>query len=196
ANVYPTRDFLACGLGEGASRGCRHCPLEWESCSHIIGYCPAVQEARIKRHNDICGVLAEEARKIGWEIYIEPHLRDSTNELFKPDLILVKGSCAKVVDVTVCYGSGITTLSDAAAEKARKYQHLAGEVRVLTSAMEIEFLGFPVGARGKWYVGNDRLLSDTGLSTSRCKWIARVLSQRALLSLVDIIHIFVSRGRQ
>ncbi|KGL72574.1 hypothetical protein N309_04077, partial [Tinamus guttatus] len=160
ANVYPTREFLVRGLGEGAPRGCRHCPAEWESCSHIIRYCPAVQEARIRRHNDICSVLAEEAKELGWVIYIEPHLRDNTNELFKPDLVLVKGSCAKVEDVTTRYESGLTTWSDAAAEKARKYQHLAGEVRALTSATNVDFLGFPIGTRGKWYIGNNGLLSD------------------------------------
>ncbi|KGL76544.1 hypothetical protein N309_14686, partial [Tinamus guttatus] len=168
----PTWEFLVCGLGEGAPKGCRHCPAEWESCSHITGYCPVVQEARIKRHNNICGVLTEEAWRVGWEIYVESHLRDNNNELFKLDLIMVKGCCAKVVDVTVHYESGVTTLSDAVAEKDRKYQHLVGEIRTLTSANEIEFLGFPIGTRGKWCLGNDRLLSDFGVSTSHCKRVA------------------------
>ncbi|KGL78284.1 hypothetical protein N309_03757, partial [Tinamus guttatus] len=193
----PTRAFLARGLGEGAVRGCRHCPAELETCAHIIGYCPAVQEARIKRHNNLCSLLAKEAQELGWVvIYLEPHLSDKTNELFKPDLVLVKGIRAIVVDITVCYESGLSTLSDAVAEKVSKYKHLVEEVRALTPVSEIEFVGFPLGARGKWYSDNERLLTDLGLSSSRSKRIVRVFSQRALLSSMDIIYIFVSRARQ
>ncbi|KGL83141.1 hypothetical protein N309_05172, partial [Tinamus guttatus] len=180
ANVYPTREFLARGLDEGASRGCRHCPAECETCAHIIGYCPAVQEAQIKRHNKLCSLLAKEAQELGWIVYLEPHLSDSNNELFKPDLVLVKGVRAIVVDITVRYESGLTTLSDTAAEKVGKYKHLVEEVRALTSTSEIEFVGFPIGARGKWYSGNERLLTDLGLSSSHMKRIARVFSHTAL----------------
>ncbi|KGL81735.1 hypothetical protein N309_13020, partial [Tinamus guttatus] len=169
---------------------------ELETCAHIIGYCPAVQEARIKRHNILCSLLAKEAQGLGWVVYLEPHLRDKSKELFKPDLVLVKGIRAIVVDVTVRYESGLSTLNDAAAEKVGKYKHPVEEVRALTSVSEVEFVGFPLGARGKWYNGNEKLLTDLGLSPSCLRRIARILSQRALLSSVDIIHIFASRARQ
>ncbi|KFV88667.1 hypothetical protein N308_03567, partial [Struthio camelus australis] len=195
ANVYPTREYLARGLGEGVPKGCRHCPAEWETCAHIISYCPAVQDARIRRHNVLCGLLAEEAKKLGWEIFIEPHLRGQDNEFLKPDLIVVKEGRARVVDVTVRFESNLSTLGDAAGEKVRKYQHLDEQVRSLTRAGEVQFLGFPLGARGKWYAGNDTLLADLGLSGSRMKKIARLFSRRALLSSVDILHIFASKGK-
>ncbi|NWX94457.1 PO22 protein, partial [Nothoprocta pentlandii] len=185
ANVYPSWEFLACGLGEGAPRACRHCPVEWESSLHKIGYCPVVQDARIKRH---LVWIAEERNgfQTGWEVFLEPHPRDFTEELFKPHLVLGKGVHAKVVDITVRY-SQLTTWSDVATKKARKYQHLVPDVRALTSSTETEFLGFPIGARGKFYKGNERLLSELGLSTSQSKRMVRVFSQRALLSSVDII---------
>ncbi|NXD18378.1 PO22 protein, partial [Nothocercus nigrocapillus] len=174
ANVYPTREFLTCGLGEGALNGHRHCPVEWESCSRIIGYCPVVQDVQIKRHNSLCGLFAKEAKRLGWEIFMEPHLRDNNKELFKTDLVIVNGICAKVADVIVLYEAGLTTLSDAVTEKAEKYRHLEEQVQALTPAMDIEFLGFPTGAWGwKWYIGNERLLTDLGLSSSHSKRIAR-----------------------
>ena len=49
ANVYPTREFLARGRQESQIKSCRHCQAENESSAHIIGYCPVVQDARIKR---------------------------------------------------------------------------------------------------------------------------------------------------
>lgn len=49
ANVYPTREFLARGRQDTQIKFCWHCQAENETCSCIIGYCPAVQDARIKR---------------------------------------------------------------------------------------------------------------------------------------------------
>nr|XP_025963960.1 prolactin-releasing peptide receptor isoform X3 [Dromaius novaehollandiae] len=82
---------------------------------------------------------------------------------------------------------------DTAVEKVRKYQHLMEQVKELTRAGEVEFLGFPVGTRRKWYKVNDGFLDDLGLSSSRQTRIARCFSQRALLFSLDILHIFTSK---
>jgi len=57
-------------------------------------------------------------------------------------------------------------LADAATEKVKKYQHLRNQVQELTNTTNIKFMGFPLGARGKWYQGNYELLTDLGLSSS------------------------------
>ncbi|KFR02577.1 hypothetical protein Y956_09711, partial [Nipponia nippon] len=160
-----------------------------------LGYCPVVQEARIKRHNYLCELLMVEAKKKDWVVFQEPLLRDTQNELYKPDLIFIKEQQALVVDVTVRFESRQTSLLDAAVEKVRKYQHLKEQIRELTNASDIKFVGFPLGARGKWHQGNYELLKDLGLSGSRQEKVARRLSKRALFSSVDIIHIFVSQAR-
>ncbi|RLV62413.1 hypothetical protein DV515_00019342, partial [Chloebia gouldiae] len=134
ANVYPTREFLARGRQEALVRSCRHCGADYETVAHIVGNCPITQEARIKRHNAICEILSQEAKKEGWTVFHEPHLRDENNELFKPDLIMVKGLKAYVVDVTVRYEHNISSLRAAAAEKAKKYQRLHSQVKDLTNA--------------------------------------------------------------
>ncbi|KFP15231.1 hypothetical protein Z169_15067, partial [Egretta garzetta] len=162
---------------------------------HIIGYCPAVQEARIKRHKQLCELLVEEAKKKEWVVFLEPLLRDDNNELYKPDLIFVKESQALVVDVTVRYESKLTSLKDAAAEKVKKYQHLKNQVQELTNTSTIKFLGFPIGARGKWHPDNYDVLKELGLSGSRQEKVARRLSNRALFSSVDIVHMFASKAR-
>ncbi|KFQ95050.1 hypothetical protein Y956_03504, partial [Nipponia nippon] len=195
ANVYPTREFLSRGRQDSQNKSCRHCTAESETCSHIIGYCPVVQEARIKRHNYLCELLMAEATKKEWVVFQEPLLRDTQNELYKPDLIFIKEQQALVVDITVRFESKQTSLSDAAAEKVRKYQHLKEQIRELMNASDSKFVGFPLGACVKWHQGNYELLKDLGLSGSRQEKVARRLSKRALFSSADIIHIFVSQAR-
>jgi len=123
ANVYPTREFLATGRKDNQLKSCQHCGADTENCSRIISYCPAVQDARIKRHNYLCELLVKEAKKKEWVIFQEPLLRDDNNELYKSDLVFVKGDQALVVDITVRYESKSTSLADAATEKIKKYQH-------------------------------------------------------------------------
>ncbi|KFO52475.1 hypothetical protein N302_00029, partial [Corvus brachyrhynchos] len=195
ANVYPTREFLARGRKDKYIKACRHCEADNETCAHIIGNCPITQDARIKRHNYICKVLSEEAKKKDWVVFQEPHIRDTNKELYKPDLIFVKDARAFVVDVTVRYEASKTSLEEAAAEKVNKYKHLTEEIRELTNAKDVVFMGFPLGARGKWYHGNFELLGALGLSKTRQEKAARTLSSIALTSSVDIVHMFASRSR-
>lgn len=195
ANVYPTREFLARGRQDKHIKACRHCKADNETCAHIIGNCPATQDARIKRHNYICEVLSREAKKKDWVVFQEPHLRDNNKELYKPDLVLVKDARAFVVDVTVRYESAKTSLEEAAAEKVDKYKHLEKEIQELTNAKDIVFVGFPLGARGKWYHNNFELLEALGLSRTRQEKTARTLTSIALTSSVDIVHMFASRSR-
>lgn len=84
------REYLASGRQDTQIKNCRHCQAENETCSHTIGYCPTVQDARIKRHNQLCELLAEEAKKKEWVIFQEPLLKDHQNEFYKSALIFVK----------------------------------------------------------------------------------------------------------
>lgn len=121
-------------------------------------------------------------------------MRDEVNELFKPDLIFVKGSKAVVVDVTVRYEHSESSLREAASEKARKYQHLHLQIQHLTNVKDINYVGFPMGAHGKWFSKNAELLSALGLSKTRLERTARALASTVLFASVDIVHIFTSKA--
>jgi len=166
-----------------------------KNCAHIIGYCPAVQDARIKRHNYLCELLANEEKKKEWVVFPGLLLRDNCNELYKPDLVFVKGDQALVVDITVRFESKPTSLAAAATKKVKKYQYLRNQVQELTNTTNIKFMGFPLSARGKWYQGDHELLTDLGLSSSRNEKVARCLPNRALFTSVDIIHIYASKSQ-
>ncbi|TRZ14171.1 hypothetical protein HGM15179_012939 [Zosterops borbonicus] len=116
---------------------------EFETSAHVIGNCPVTRDVRIKRHNSICEILSHEAKRENWTVYQEPHLRDEKNELYKPDLIFVKGNKAFVVDVTVRYKNNNSSLKEAAAEKAKKYQGLLPQIKELTNTDAVEFVGSP-----------------------------------------------------
>ncbi|KAI4874215.1 hypothetical protein NFI96_005715 [Prochilodus magdalenae] len=96
AKVYPTREALTRGrIKEWAD--CRRCGAPLESCSHILGQCPAVQSSRIERHNKLCALLAEEAEACGWKTLREPRISGPSGELRLPDMVLSKGSTALVI---------------------------------------------------------------------------------------------------
>jgi len=148
-NVYPTRAFLARGRQEAQIKSCQHRQAKNKTCSHVIGYCSSVQDTRIKKHNQLCELLVNDAKEIDWMVFQEPLLKDGKNELYKPDLLFVNRNQALVADIIVRYNSKSTSLTDAAAEKVRKYQHLKDQAQELTNATSIKLLGFLLGARGK-----------------------------------------------
>ena len=189
ANVYPNRETLGRGRKD-AHLMCRKCSARVESSSHILGQCPAVQGARIARHNKICAALVKEARRLDWEIYQEPRLKTVEGELRKPDLVFVKDQTAMVIDVTVRWEYNAATLSRAAFEKIRYYSGLREQIKALTGAHTVHFRGFPIGARGKWHEDNTDVLLELGTSERRAGSLARHLSRRTLLYSLDILAMF------
>lgn len=189
ANVYPTRECLNRGR-RGALVRCRKCSATYESCSHILGQCPAVQAARITRHNKICDILVDEAKELGCEIHKEPRLFTVEGELRKPDLIFKLSNVAIVVDVTVRWEYDSNSLAQAARDKVEYYQHLEQQVKDHTGTDTVHFFGFPVGARGKWYEQNNAVLHLLGVTDYRMRQLGKLFSRRALLYSLDILAMF------
>lgn len=76
-----------------------------------------------------------------------------------------------------------------------KYSRLRKEIQHFTNAKDVVFMGFPTGSRGKWHQGNVEHLGALGLSKSTQEKSARSLSSIALVSSVDIVHMFASKSR-
>ncbi|KFP82639.1 hypothetical protein N310_06943, partial [Acanthisitta chloris] len=188
ANVYPHREFLARGR-QGYIRSCRHCQADTESSARIIRYCPAVQEAHIKRHNQLCQILSEEAQKKDWVVIQEPNTQDDQNHLYKPGLVFVKENQALVVNITMRYEGKDFTLEEVAKEKVEKYQHLQTQIQEMTNETDIKLFNFPLGTHAKWFQGNYKLLQILGLSKSRQERTAHTPVSRVLFTSVDIVHI-------
>ena len=112
-------------------------------------------------------------------------------ELRIPDLIFVKGETAMVVDVTVRFEFAPDTLEVARSQKVAYYRPYAAEIlRELDGVTELLFFGFPVGARGKWPSCNDRVLRRLGVSKSRARCFAKLVSVRTLALSLDVLRDF------
>uniref|UniRef100_A0A8C7GQZ2 Reverse transcriptase domain-containing protein n=1 Tax=Oncorhynchus kisutch TaxID=8019 RepID=A0A8C7GQZ2_ONCKI len=189
ANVYPTREALARGR-QDLPKTCRHCLSETESCSHILGQCPFVKDSRIARHHKLCDLLTNEAESNGWSVTREMCCRTRAGALRRPDLVCVKDGNALVVDVTVRYEMAFDTLKVAAAEKVARYTPITQYVKTALKVKRVRVYGFPLGARGKWPMDNNRLMRALGVSGSREKRLAKLFSRRALLYSLDVLRDF------
>lgn len=189
ANVYPTREFRLRGRGMvGAS--CRACPHRLESCSHILGQCPATHRSRIVRHNKLCLLLATEAEGLGWEVRREWAFRTPSGELRRLDLVLIRDSLVLVIDVTVRFEYAPDSLTRAAAEKIGYYGPHKSTIARELHAREVRVFGFPLGARGLWFPGNWEVLTAMGVGETRRKYFAALLCRRALLYSLDVLRDF------
>uniref|UniRef100_A0A3B1JJF5 ribonuclease H n=1 Tax=Astyanax mexicanus TaxID=7994 RepID=A0A3B1JJF5_ASTMX len=189
ANVYPTREALARGRTKVWAK-CRRCAAPLESCSHILGQCPSVQSSRIKRHNKMCALLAQEAERYGWTVIREPRISGPLGELRLPDLVLSKGNSALVIDVTVRFEYEARSLEKAAEEKVAYYAPYESQIAALVGAERVQVFGFPVGARGKWPSCNNHVLSEIGLGPARAKYFGGLCGRRALLYSLDVLRDF------
>ncbi|KAJ7986740.1 hypothetical protein DPEC_G00331530 [Dallia pectoralis] len=189
ANVYPTLETLSRGRPTNTV-ACRRCGLSAETCSHILGQCNSVKGSRITRHHKLCGLLAGEAERAGWNVIGEMVCRTPSGAQRRPDLVFVKDNKALLVDVTVRYEIAPDTLSLAAREKVARYKPVIPFVLNETGARSARVMGFPLGGRGKWHPANELLLKELGLGPTRRARVARLLSRRVLLYSLDILRDF------
>lgn len=74
------------------------------------------------KDNQLGEISITEAKK-DWIAFQEPILKDEQNEIYKPDLVFVKGDQAIAIDVTVRYESKLTSLSDTVAMLKTKFKN-------------------------------------------------------------------------
>lgn len=69
----------------------------------VLQTCSRTHGVRIYRHNRVCGYLASTCERLGYKGLREPMIKLQGQDTFlKPDLVVVKGEDAHVVDVAIC----------------------------------------------------------------------------------------------
>lgn len=189
ANVYPTAE-ARCRVRPKTAASCALCSWRMESVSHILGQCPAMQSARIARHNKVCRLLAAEAEDLGWEVHREWPFVTASGELRRLDLVLTQDSEALAIDVTVRFEFRSDSLRDADKAKVRYYSPHTRLIAQTLGVRTLKFFGFPLGVRGLWYVANEQVLVALGMGRSRARAFARLMSRRVLLYLLDVLRTF------
>lgn len=186
AETYPCKATLARTRAVN-DINCRHCHQTVETMGHISGACPKVKDYRIRRHNTIVNCVAEKCKGEGWTVCFEPQLVDFESKVWKPDLVLVKGDKAVVLDPTVVWEAG-PSLQRANLAKQCKYAHLGQEIRRMFNVFQVDVLGLAIGARGGWCEQNTKTLKTLGIED---KGFSSHLCRLALKGTMNMARLFM-----
>lgn len=157
-NMLPTKGIPSNPITE---RKCRGGCDKTESLSHVLQNCPVTHWKRINRHDRICQIIKDVARKKNFEIEVEPNIRSDDGILRKPDLILHKNGCATVIDVGV-HWEGPNNLISAFANKKTKYSnpYFISTCMSKFNVLNVAVVPFIIGARGVWCIKNRELATS------------------------------------
>ena len=186
AETYPCKAVLARGRN-ATDILCRHCHQTAETVGHISGACWKVKDYRIKRHNAIVNSVAEKCKAAGWMVTHEPSIPDSEGNRYKPDLIMVQGAQAWVLDPTVVYENG-QSLQLANAAKVKKYETIEEQVKEKFGVGKVQFAGLAIGARGGWCDQNTTTLERLGITQ---KGFRSHLCRLALKGTMNMLRLFM-----
>ena len=187
-NTFPTRECLARTRTQGSVL-CRRCGLTVETLGHISGACPAVKDARIKRHNSICKLIQDKMAKKGWTVLWEQKFRCPQGNLV-PDLVCISPdeSKAVIIDPTVVWETSLENLENAGKKKVEKYEPLRTKFK---EGVEVEIYGLAVGARGGWHKSNDIALEALEMVKGELKRCRKAITLRALGGTVTLAKLFM-----
>ncbi|KRY43805.1 Retrovirus-related Pol polyprotein from type-1 retrotransposable element [Trichinella britovi] len=124
---------------------CRHCGHSSgyrETAADVSQKCLVTQALIIQRHNKI--------------------VRLSGDDVYKPDLILIKDDTAHIIDVAVPWEKG-TNMHERHERKTTKYAQLTEDVKALFGVQNCTEGVIVIGARSSWCPSNDRSLKACGL---------------------------------
>lgn len=85
------------------NRKCRGGCNKVETLCHVLQGCRVSHWPRVQRHNEAAKKVAKHCRDSGWEVLEEPHVRHRDGTLYKPDIVLDKGSDIVICDVQVSW---------------------------------------------------------------------------------------------
>ncbi|KAI3383440.1 hypothetical protein SNEBB_007068, partial [Seison nebaliae] len=118
-NIMPTNSTTH--FFNGGKKKCRGCGGPSENVKHIITKCPATKGLVMDRHNEIMRMLIGIGqRQRGAKIYQEKCFR-TEDGIIKPDLIVVNGNTAKVMEIAVTMEENENSLGKIFKEKLAKY---------------------------------------------------------------------------
>lgn len=189
-NTFPVRCNGASRVELNTDASCRLCLYPRETLCHIVSNCPVLKVNRMKNHNAIVSFLKREAANHGWLSWTEKHLTLQDGRMGVPDLVLLRGKVAHIVDVAVVMERNVSCLASMATAKKEKYVPFCGEVNRWLGAESVCTWGLPVGARGKWPRFNNELLVEIGLSKTRIRAVTKRLSVLALCGTIKTCRTF------
>jgi len=189
-NTLPTLELRSRGTG-GPIPSCRACNSRPETASHILGGCEATKLNHMERHNRLCALLAGLGGKFGWQVKHEKHVFTRDGRLGVPDLVMVRGRCLLVVDVTVVNDGSRAWMDNGRNGKVAKYKPFLGMLSLEYPLVRNSSVhGFVLGTRGKWLESNFGLLGELGVGKAEGRRFTRLCSRITTLKSVDVFQAF------
>ena len=183
--------------GGGPDVACRHCHAWPETLAHVLGQCTATKDARIHRHDEIVGIVAEALAHESRRVEKEPSITIG-GVTWKPDIVLYDRVKRKVnvYDVTIRYERD-DALLEAAREKISKYKDVAKFLADEAQYKRWQVFPIVLGSRGAIPLITRQVLQDVGFG----KKDLLSMSLMALRSSIEISHAFLDyvqgrRGRR
>ncbi|KAL1415252.1 hypothetical protein MTO96_029522 [Rhipicephalus appendiculatus] len=132
---------------------CRTCGFPWETLPHVMCHCMARSALYNARHDAVVERLRDAAAARFTVAYQNRPVGDTT---LRPDLVLVSGEEALVVDVACPFDNTPTAFANARNEKLQKYEPVAAYLR--RRYQRVTVAAVVVGALGAWDPANDATL--------------------------------------
>lgn len=164
---------------------CRRCGVQVETLGHILGLCTHTKNKRIKRHDEICDLIAKNVSK-EYVIFREPEV-EVNGDRRKPDMVIKDHDKVYVVDVTVRYENN-DSLNKAYKEKENKYKETAEIMRRDLKAKESRVLPVVIGSRGAVPRATIENLKVLGLQTKHAL-TASLIALRSSIEKIGRAHV-------
>lgn len=151
-----------CGRGLNTDIACRGCGLSDETNYHVLQVCERSKGMRTKRHDVLLNVLQAELSRIreGETIHREP-LLDTQLGIRKPDLVIVRGCTALILEVHIVSGLG---MENARAVKINKYKDIEEYIKGKFNVERVFFETLTVSYKGIFERNSARALCGLGVT--------------------------------
>lgn len=137
----------------GSDQRCRRCGFASETLPHVLNHCMRQSQAITQRHNNV--VERVKKASAGRFTLVSENAAVGDTQL-RPDLVLVRGEEAVVVDVCIPFENRKEALVQARRTKEEKYRPVIDHLRRRYQRVTVEAV--VVGALGSWDPANDRFL--------------------------------------
>lgn len=168
-----------CGRGRDTNVICRGCGLSDETNYHVLQACERSKGMRTKRHDVLLNVLQAELGSIreGETIHREPLLNTRLG-IRKPDLVIVRGRIALILEVHIVSGLG---MENARAVKINKYKDIEDYIKEVFNVEEVIFETLTMSYKGVFERNSARALCGLGVTQGAMRMMSASVLRGAWL---------------
>lgn len=193
-NTLPTLSTKWRGIVQPSKKlQCRLCRKGKETMWHVVGKCVALKRNRMS-HNKICDLRGRRQRLecLAWE---KAALEQWQSESPRCDYGEKQQSCGAGCSHQIWGNLSQLWWSQRERKDGETLRLCEYNKHMHRGVTDVTIGGFPIGARGKWHRGDNKILELMEDSKSRMKSFSMLLNRRTLLYTADLCNIFCNLAR-